>query len=102
MLSELLISVPPDAELLGLVGRINKDLAWRSADAEKGRAHLQSALAFYFDGYCRDGKLPLPRPQHPVWHARKTRRHRLGRSRRIGQRRDADHSKPAQCAVGYL
>ena len=55
VLSELLISVPPDAELLGLVGRINKDLAWRSADAEEGRAHLQSAVAFYFDGYCRDG-----------------------------------------------
>ena len=55
VLSELLISVPPDAELLGLVGRINKDLAWRSADAEKGRAHLQSALAFYVDGYRRDG-----------------------------------------------
>ena len=55
VLSELLINVPPDAELLGLVGRINKDLAWRSADAEKGRAHLQSALAFYVDGYRRDG-----------------------------------------------
>ncbi|MEY3480200.1 MAG: hypothetical protein RIQ71_975 [Verrucomicrobiota bacterium] len=55
VLSELLISVPPDAELLGLVGRINKDLAWRSADAEEGRAHLQSALAFYLDGYRRDG-----------------------------------------------
>jgi len=55
VLSELLISVPPDAELLGLVGRINKDLAWRSAGAEEGRAHLQSALAFYLDGYHRDG-----------------------------------------------
>ena len=55
VLSELLISVPPDAELLGLVGRINKDLAWRSAGAEEGRAHLQSALAFYLDGYRRDG-----------------------------------------------
>ena len=55
VLSELLISVPPDAELLGLVGRINKDLAWRSDDAEEGRAHLQSALAFYLDGYRRDG-----------------------------------------------
>ncbi len=55
VLSELLISVPPDAELLGLVGRVNKDLAWRSPDAEEGRAHLQSALAFYLDGYRRDG-----------------------------------------------
>jgi signal transduction histidine kinase len=55
VLSGLLTTVPPDAETLGLVGRINKDLAWRSSDAEEGRAHLQSALAFYLDGYRRDG-----------------------------------------------
>jgi signal transduction histidine kinase len=54
VLSELLTSVPPDAEMLGLVGRINKDLALGSADAEAARAHLQSALAFYLDGYRRD------------------------------------------------
>jgi signal transduction histidine kinase len=54
VLGELLISVPPDAELLGLVGRINKDFAWRSADAEEARGHLQDALAFYLDGYRRD------------------------------------------------
>lgn len=55
VLSGLLTTVPPDAETLGLIGRINKDLAWRSSDAEEGRAHLQSALAFYLDGYRRDG-----------------------------------------------
>lgn len=55
VLSDLLISVPPDAELLGLVGRINKDLAMRSADALEAREHLQTALAFYLDGYRRDG-----------------------------------------------
>ncbi len=55
VLSELLISVPPDAELLGLVGRVNKDLAWRSAGAQEGRAHLQTALDFYLDGYRREG-----------------------------------------------
>ena len=55
VLSELITSVPPDAETLGLVGRINKDLALGTADAEAARAHLQNALAFYLHGYDRDG-----------------------------------------------
>jgi signal transduction histidine kinase len=55
VLSELMTSVPPDAETLGLVGRINRDLALGSADAEEARAHLQNALAFYRHGYDRDG-----------------------------------------------
>jgi|GEM_PF-3731729 len=54
VLRDLLTSMPPDAETLGLVGRINKDLAIRSADAEEARGHLQTALAFYLDGYRRD------------------------------------------------
>ena len=55
MLSDLLTTVPPDAELLGLVGRINKDLALQSDDAEEARSHLRAALAFYLDGHRRDG-----------------------------------------------
>ena len=55
VLSELMTSVPPDAETLGLVGRINRDLALGSADAEEARAYLQNALAFYRHGYDRDG-----------------------------------------------
>ena len=55
VLSELLISMPPDAELMGLVGRINKDMALRSSSAEEARNHLETALAFYLDGYRRDG-----------------------------------------------
>lgn len=55
VLSELMTSVPPDAETLGLVGRINRDLALGSADAEEARAHLQNALAFYRHGHDRDG-----------------------------------------------
>jgi len=54
VLRELLTTVPPDAELLGLIGRLNKDLALRSPDAEEARGHLQAALAFYLDGYRRD------------------------------------------------
>ncbi len=55
VLSGLLTTVPPDAETLGLVGRINKDMALRSSSAEEARNHLETALAFYLDGYRRDG-----------------------------------------------
>ena len=55
VLSGLLTTVPPDAETLGLVGRINKDMALRSSSAEETRNHLETALAFYLDGYRRDG-----------------------------------------------
>lgn len=55
VLADLLVSVPADAELLGLAGRINKDQAMQSADAGEARAHLRSALAFYLDGYSRHG-----------------------------------------------
>lgn len=55
VLSGLLTTVPPDAETLGLVGRINKDLALRSSSAEEARNHLETALDFYLDGYRRDG-----------------------------------------------
>jgi tetratricopeptide (TPR) repeat protein len=55
LLRDLLTELPPDAETLGLVGRINKDLALGCADAAEARAHLESALAFYLDGYRRDG-----------------------------------------------
>jgi signal transduction histidine kinase len=54
LLRDLLTELPPDAETLGLVGRINKDLALGCADAAEARAHLESALAFYLDGYRRD------------------------------------------------
>jgi signal transduction histidine kinase len=55
VLNGLLTTTPPDAETSGLVGRINKDMALRSSSAEKARNHLQTALAFYLDGYRRDG-----------------------------------------------
>ena len=55
VLSGLLTTVPPDAETSGLVGRINKDMALRSSSAEEARNHLETALAFYLDGYRRDG-----------------------------------------------
>jgi signal transduction histidine kinase len=55
LLRDLLTELPPDAETLGLVGRINKDLALGSADAEEARALLRKALAFYLEGYRRDG-----------------------------------------------
>lgn len=55
VLRDLLTSVPPDSEMLGLVGRINKDMALRSSSAEEARNHLETALAFYLDGYRRDG-----------------------------------------------
>jgi len=55
LLRDLLTELPADAETLGLVGRINRDLALASADAAEARAHLESALAFYLDGYRRDG-----------------------------------------------
>lgn len=54
VLRDLLTDAPPDGETMGLVGRINKDLAVRSSTAEEARAHLQTALAFYLDGYRRD------------------------------------------------
>jgi len=52
---DLLTEMPPDAETLGLVGHIHKNIAARSDDAEKARAHLCTALDFYLDGYQRDG-----------------------------------------------
>jgi signal transduction histidine kinase len=55
VLSGLLTTTPPDAETSGLVGRINKDMALRSSSAEEARNHLETALAFYLDGYRRDG-----------------------------------------------
>lgn len=55
VLSGLLTTVPPDAETLGLVGRTNKDMALRSSSAEEARDHLETALAFYLDGYRREG-----------------------------------------------
>jgi len=55
VLSGLLTTTPPDAETSGLVGRINKDMALRSSSAAEARNHLETALAFYLDGYRRDG-----------------------------------------------
>lgn len=55
VLADLMVCGPADAELLGLAGRINKDQAMQSADAGEARAHLQTALAFYLDGYSRHG-----------------------------------------------
>ena len=55
VLRDLLVTVPPESETLGLIGRINKELAARSADAEETRVHLQTAFDFYLDGYRREG-----------------------------------------------
>lgn len=55
VLRDLLVTTPPDGETTALVGRLNKDLAARSADAEEARRHLQAALDFYLDGYRREG-----------------------------------------------
>ena len=55
VLRDLLVTAPADVETTALVGRLNKDLAARSADAEEARRHLQAALDFYLDGYRREG-----------------------------------------------
>ena len=51
VLQDSLVASPPDAEVLGLLGRLHKDFAEQARTAEAAERHLRQAGEFYAKGF---------------------------------------------------